>query len=70
MALAAQSKICLNQRSALAVKVQSQTSVRPVARSRVTTKAISDVNMVVGGELTRREGTPLPAGIPRRPQPP
>ena len=61
MALAAQSKICLNQRSALAVKVQSQTSV---------TKAISDVNMVVGGELTRREGTPLPAGIPRRPQPP
>ena len=34
-------------------QVQRQTAVKPVARSRCVTKALSDVNLVVGGERRR-----------------
>ncbi|GAB4822022.1 hypothetical protein N2152v2_009068 [Parachlorella kessleri] len=39
----------LSQRNGLVAKVQKQTGVRAVARTRTVTKAISDVNLIVGG---------------------
>lgn len=34
-------------------QVQRQTAVKPMARTRCVTKALSDVNVVVGGERRR-----------------
>ena len=39
----------LSQRNGLVAKVQKQTGVKAVARTRTVTKAISDVNLIVGG---------------------
>lgn len=51
MALSVQSKICLTQRNGLAVKVQRQSSMKPVGRTMVVTKALSDTSLIVGGAL-------------------
>ena len=37
------------------LQVQRQQAVRPVARTRTVTKALSDVNMIVGGEAGRQQ---------------
>jgi hypothetical protein len=49
MALASQTKMTFAQRPALMQRVQKQCSVAPMARTRIVTSAISDVNMIVGG---------------------
>ena len=49
MAFAAQTKISLNQRSSLAVKVQRQSAAKPMARTQIVTKAFSDTNLIIGG---------------------
>ena len=54
MSIAMKSTLALQQKSALACKVQRQSAIKPVARTRTVTKALSDVNVVVGGEGVAR----------------
>ncbi len=48
MACAMNSSI-VQQRSSLVCKVQKQCRVQAVARPRTVTKALSDVNLIIGG---------------------
>ena len=58
MSIAMKSTLALQQKSALACKVQRQSAIKPVARTRTVTKALSDVNVVVGGAFLN-QGSPV-----------
>lgn len=56
MALTAQTKMSLTQRSTFAVKVQRQSAIKPrVAHTRLVTKALSDPNLIIGGMKTNKK---------------